>query len=166
MVVTFGQIVVTLATTTWRNNSFALELKLLVKDLPANVGVGTQTVLPNSVTWRTGTDTPKTTNTVDVTVVEPKMSVRKNIVQTVAAANDTITVTLAISNIGTSNAFSATVSDTLPAGLIFDGAPDEQERPCTGFAHAERRHHHRRLDGLRGRPGGGHRVPRQAGRRA
>jgi fimbrial isopeptide formation D2 family protein/uncharacterized repeat protein (TIGR01451 family) len=118
VVVTFGPIVVP-GDNDPANNSFALELQLLVLDLPANVGVGTQTVLPNSVTWRTGTDAPKSTNVVNVTVVEPQMSIRKEITPATAAANDVVTVTLVISNIGTSTAFSATFTDTLPTGLLY-----------------------------------------------
>ncbi|MGL4648006.1 MAG: hypothetical protein ACRC1H_01255, partial [Caldilineaceae bacterium] len=103
------------------NNRFDLLLALRVLDVPGNVGIAPQTVLPNSATWRTGADAPRTTNTVSVTVVEPRLALSKVIVPATAAANDPVTVTLVLTNIGTSNAYSTTLSDPLPAGLLFDG---------------------------------------------
>ncbi len=129
VVVTFGQVVVT-GDNNLSNNSFTVDLQLRVLDVPANVGVTPQTVLPNSVTWRAGADTPKTTNIVNVTVVEPKMSIRKALAPKLAAANDTVTVTLVISNIGTSIAFSATLTDAVPTGLIFDGGLVSKSGPA------------------------------------
>ncbi len=122
VVISFGQIVVTGDNVT-TNNGFTMQLAMRVLDVAGNNGLSLPpTVLPNSATWRVGTNPTQTTPVVNVTVVEPKLSITKTIVPEKLAANDEFLVTLVAGNVGTSTAFSSTLNDTLPTGMLYVGS--------------------------------------------
>lgn len=76
----------------------------------------------NSAVWTaSGVQTPASAP--DVTVVEPTLTVDKQIAPSGADAGDTVTVTLVVSHAGSSDAgaFDVALSDALPAGLVFAG---------------------------------------------
>ncbi|MBC7084657.1 MAG: DUF11 domain-containing protein, partial [Firmicutes bacterium] len=135
---TFGEIVVT-ADNVPTNNRLIIRLRARVLDVPGNVGIPPQTVLTNGATAQATGGPVRDAGTVNVTVVEPQMSIRKVIEPSQAAAGDIVTFTLTVSNTGTSTAFDVIVEDELlnsefvnasavstPAGftfgLIFDGS--------------------------------------------
>ena len=101
------------------NNSFLILVTAQVLDVVGNAGVTPpgQTTLANtaSLTVPSGGGTV-TTPAVNVTVVEPRMTITKNIVQTSGDAGDTVTITLTVNNTGTSNAYEVIVNDPFPAG--------------------------------------------------
>lgn len=114
------------------NNSFYVDLQARVLDVAGNKGDDTSTG-PNEATSlsNTGSVTVASTTTTSapsvVTVVEPRISITKAFSPTTAAANDTVTVNLAVTNHGTSTAFDVIADDLLdhtkfPGGDIAAGA--------------------------------------------
>ncbi|MBX3052028.1 MAG: DUF11 domain-containing protein [Caldilineaceae bacterium] len=114
------------------NNSFVVRLRARVLDIPGNVGVTPQTALVNRATAQVGSTPIQSTGPVTATVVEPRMAIVKSLTPNIAAANDTVTITLVVSNTGTSEAFEVVVDDpvadakftgitpvTTPAGFAF-----------------------------------------------
>jgi fimbrial isopeptide formation D2 family protein/uncharacterized repeat protein (TIGR01451 family) len=95
------------------NDTFRLQLQARVLDAPGNAGTAPQTQLPNTAVAQAGSDVV-TSGVVTATVVEPSMGITKDIVPAQAAANDWITVTLAVQNSGTTTAFDVIVEDALP----------------------------------------------------
>ena len=99
------------------NNSFNVQLQATVLNVPGNDGVNPgQTTLTNNATVQIGSGTPESVTPVDVTVVEPQMVIVKSFSTNEAAPNDTITVTLTVSNTGTSTAFEVIVDDPIDNG--------------------------------------------------
>jgi fimbrial isopeptide formation D2 family protein/uncharacterized repeat protein (TIGR01451 family) len=117
----FGTIVVSGDNIT-NNNSFLLLVTARVLNLAGNVGLNPpgQTVLPNTATLSiTGnTQAPITTPPVNVTVVEPRLTITKDILQTTGDAGDVLTITLTVQNTGTSAAYDAVVRDTMATTLF------------------------------------------------
>jgi len=116
------------------NNTFRILVRVRVLDVAGNVGLNPpgQTVLPNSAQMRAGSAGQVTSNIVNVTVVEPRMVMTKDITPAIASPNDVVTVTLTVTNTGTSDAFDVIIEDPLddssflniaegvtPAGFIF-----------------------------------------------
>jgi uncharacterized repeat protein (TIGR01451 family) len=98
-------------------NRFLILVTARVLDVAGNAGVTPpgQTVLANTASFDISTDGAAlfTTPAVNVTVVEPRMTMTKDIVQASGDAGDTLTITLTVNNTGTSDAFETTVEDTL-----------------------------------------------------
>jgi|GEM_PF-1938984 len=115
------------------NKAFLLRLVVRVADVPGNQAGST---LTNSAALRyTGADNVSGGSQV-VTVVEPKMEIGKTITPNRAAANDTVTFTLVVTNSGTSAAYDVIVGDplsnnyftaitegTTPTGFTFGKVP-------------------------------------------
>jgi len=122
------------------DNSFVIEFDALVLDDIANrgddprTGADEATVLPNtaSVTVEDRTDQAPS---VDVTVVEPIMEIVKDFDPGSAAANDTVTVNLTVTNVGTSDAFDVNVDDLLE-GDYFPAAGIAEGVTPTGFTYS------------------------------
>jgi uncharacterized repeat protein (TIGR01451 family)/fimbrial isopeptide formation D2 family protein len=100
------------------NNSFTLTFDALVLDVPGNDGLQvTPTELTNSadvVTDYSGSDPETvTSNDVDHTVVEPDLAVTKTFTPDEAAINDTTTVSIVVTNDGTSDAYGVDLSDDI-----------------------------------------------------
>ena len=118
------------------DNSFTLTLQAVVMDVPGNVGIPPQTVLTNVATVQVGSDTPESSNPVDVTVVEPQLTITKDFDKTQVTPNESTIVTLVVENTGTSTAFDMVIEDplanntftnitegTTPAGWTFSTVP-------------------------------------------
>lgn len=119
-------------TSSAETGGFRLEYQAVVNDVVGNVGLsGSQTQLTNSATGETDDpnsagnlslivtgNSPATTDTETVTVVEPQLVVSKsgpneaNLGETVS-----YTVTVQTGNAATQDAYDLTITDTLPSGL-------------------------------------------------
>ena len=112
----FGQIVVN-GDNDPTTNSFLILVNAKVTNVAGNVGLNPpgRTSLPNSATFDAPGDgvAPGTTNTITVQVVEPRVTVTKNIVQTTADAGDALVILLSVTNTGTSDAYDVIVRDPL-----------------------------------------------------
>uniref|UniRef100_UPI00101C7673 SdrD B-like domain-containing protein n=1 Tax=Candidatus Chloroploca sp. Khr17 TaxID=2496869 RepID=UPI00101C7673 len=97
------------------NNSFRVQLQARVLDVPGNSGVAPQTTLINRASIAIGNSPTITSNQVDVTVVEPRLELGKQFSQATAYAGETVTVTLIVTNTGTSPAHDVVIVDPLPA---------------------------------------------------
>ncbi|MCC6183179.1 MAG: DUF11 domain-containing protein [Microthrixaceae bacterium] len=93
------------------DNTFAITLTARVADVPGNAA---GTTLPN-VGRVTVAGTQFNSVPVNLTVVVPALSVTKTFTPGQAAANDSVTVGLTVTNTGTSTAYDTVVSD------VFDG---------------------------------------------
>ena len=105
------------------NNAFLILVTARVVDAVGNVGFTPpgQTSLTNAASFDVPGDGVPATNSgpVTVLVVEPRMNLVKDIVQTNADASDVLTISLTVTNSGTSPAFDVVVADTLnPAKFI------------------------------------------------
>ncbi len=105
------------------DNSFTLTLQAVVMDVPGNVGITPQTVLTNVATVQVGSDTPTASNPVDVTVVEPQISITKDFDKTQVTPNESTVVTLVVENTGTSTAFDVVVEDPLDNSIFTNITP-------------------------------------------
>ncbi|MFV0441996.1 MAG: SdrD B-like domain-containing protein [Planctomycetaceae bacterium] len=120
----FGQIDVTPDNLSG-NNNFLILVRAVVTDVGTNTGyVGNQHVLSNTATIDFATDSqpPLATAAVNVTVVEPNLTITKEFGPTVnvdtANAGDTVTVNLTVSNTtGTATAYDVTVQDMLSSSV-------------------------------------------------
>jgi uncharacterized repeat protein (TIGR01451 family)/fimbrial isopeptide formation D2 family protein len=102
------------------NDDFIIHLRARVADVAGNVGYSpTPTELTNATTAQAGSGPVIPGNTVDVQVVEPRMTILKSVDPLRAAANDTVTFTLTVANTGLSSAFDVTVRDIAPAGVTY-----------------------------------------------
>gem|GEM_PF-876961 len=107
-------------------NTVTLRIVARVDDIPANVGTDTQSVINNAaeLSYTDGTDgaTVVDGGDVDVIVVEPAMTISKNIetptANDLAGAGDVITITLEVANTGTSTAYDVIVTDPIPAAYF------------------------------------------------
>jgi fimbrial isopeptide formation D2 family protein/uncharacterized repeat protein (TIGR01451 family) len=116
---TFDSDVVVTGDNNAANNRFLVVVRVRALDEPGMVGLipPGRTTLTNTATMRytDGSNITQTfTDTETVRVVEPQLTITKNIVQTVANAGDPITITLTVTNTGTSDAFDVVITDTLP----------------------------------------------------
>ena len=98
------------------NNSFSIYIDAVVLDVVANIGLNPpgQTDLTNTATVQVGSNTPESSNPVDVTVVEPQLEISKSFSTEEASPNETVMVTLVITNTGTSPAYDVEIEDPLP----------------------------------------------------
>lgn len=122
------------------DNSFVIELQARVLDTPGNrgddpaTGANEATTLTNGAALTIG-NSSTTAPTVDVTVVEPILSITKTFSPTPVAANDTTTVTLAVTNSGTATAFDVDVDDPLD-GTTFPNAGVAEGTTPAGFTYS------------------------------
>jgi fimbrial isopeptide formation D2 family protein/uncharacterized repeat protein (TIGR01451 family) len=122
---TFGSDVVVTGDNNAANNRFLVVVRVRALDESGMVGLipPGRTTLTNTAAMRytDGSNITRTfTDTETVRVVEPQLTITKNIVQAVANAGDPITITLTVTNTGTSDAFDVVITDTLPPD--FDAA--------------------------------------------
>ncbi|PMP84949.1 MAG: hypothetical protein C0183_05490, partial [Roseiflexus castenholzii] len=101
------------------NNRFLVVARVRALNEPGMVGLipPGQTVLTNTATMRytDGSNITRAfTDTETVRVVEPQLTITKDIVQMVANAGDPITITLTVTNTGAADAFDVIITDTLP----------------------------------------------------
>lgn len=120
------------------NNTFLILITAKVTNIAGNNGLPPgQTVLPNSATFDIPGDgvPPITPPPVNVTVVEPKLSIDKQLNVSQADAGDTVQITIVVNNTGTGPAHDVVVTDavntakfgalasiTTPAGFVFNNA--------------------------------------------
>ncbi|MGC8989043.1 MAG: SdrD B-like domain-containing protein, partial [Verrucomicrobiia bacterium] len=98
------------------DNSFLILVTTRVEDESGNVGSQPgQTTLANNATFDISGDgvPPFTTLDVNTLVVEPRMTIAKNIVQTGADAGDTLDVELTVNNTGLLTAYDVVIEDPL-----------------------------------------------------
>ncbi len=99
------------------NTQAFITITAFVRDIPANQsGVAITDSARFSYASAPGQPqkSPLTSNTVSTTIVEPSMAITKTITPNLAAASDTVTITLQVSNIGTSTAYDVIIEDPLP----------------------------------------------------
>jgi len=102
--------------------SFLVLVELRVLDVVGNVGLpSSQTVLSNTATFTVPDQPLVEAGPVDVTVVEPRMTIDKSMTPADVDAGGTVTVTLTVGNTGTSTAFDVVIEDELD-GTAFDVA--------------------------------------------
>lgn len=108
------------------NNSFRIRYQTRVLDVPGNTGTtaGSQTSLPNTATVTLGSAPTLTTNTVTTSVVEPRVGISKNVVQSSADADERVTVVLTVSNTGLAPSFETVVRDVLNTSEFAAGTVD------------------------------------------
>jgi len=97
------------------NNAFLLQVTVRVRDVVGNI---TGTVLANnaSLVYTNATSGSQTVNAptpVNITVIQPNLTLTKSFSPTSAAPGDTVTVTLVATNTGNSDAFDVNLSDNL-----------------------------------------------------
>ncbi|PDV99309.1 SdrD B-like domain-containing protein, partial [Candidatus Chloroploca asiatica] len=102
------------------NNSFRVQLQARVLDVSGNSGLTPQTTLTNRASLVAGNNPPVTSNPVNVTVVEPRLVIDKQFSQPTAYAGETVTVTLIVTNTGTSTAYDVVIIDPLPQTQFSD----------------------------------------------
>ena len=103
------------------NNAFLILVNAQVADVASTTGYsGNQHTIANTATIDFSTDSapPQSTNTVNVTAVEPSLAITKEFGSTVdvdlADAGDTVSIVLTVDNTqGTSTAYEVAVEDTL-----------------------------------------------------
>lgn len=99
------------------NNHFFIYFTAVVLDSPANTGLvaGTQTLLINnaSMTFVSNPYAAPTSSNVVVQVIEPLLTLAKNIIQTNADAGDSLTVDLVVTNHGLAAAYDVQIIDPL-----------------------------------------------------
>jgi large repetitive protein len=100
------------------NNSFKINLQLKVTDIITNSGLLPATTHTNTVTLTTNNNPAVSSNPVVTTVVEPNLTLTKDIPQNTASTGDTITVNLTVKNTGTSEAFDVVIEDPIPTAKL------------------------------------------------
>ena len=99
------------------NNSFAIRVDGVVADMPGNIGIGPTTVLENIATVQLPGGLLVTSNVVGLNVVEPRLDVVTTFMSSAATPGSTVTVMVAVQNVGLSGGFDSVVTDTLDAHL-------------------------------------------------
>jgi uncharacterized repeat protein (TIGR01451 family)/fimbrial isopeptide formation D2 family protein len=117
------------------NNAVVLRLQATVLDVPSNVGVSPQTVLVNQATIAAEGTAALPSNQTSSPVVEPRLAIVKTADPTQAEQGDTITLTIDVTNTGTSTAFEVLVQDQLPAE--YDAATVVAVTTPAGFAFSQ-----------------------------
>ena len=95
------------------NNSFKIRLQVKVLDIISNSGLAPATTHSNIARLNVNNNLIVDSNTVTTTVVEPRLTLTKDIVQTTANVGDDITINLTVTNTGTSEAFDIVLDDPL-----------------------------------------------------
>ena len=132
VIFTFGSPITVTGDNDPANNTFRILFQTRVLDA---IGNQSGTLLPNSAAMQTGS-TLASSNPVTATVLSPQLSLAKTITPSSASPNDPITITLEVTNTGTSAAYDVSVSDTLsnaqfvsiaegstPSGFTFSATP-------------------------------------------
>ena len=97
------------------DNYFIIEVAAQVKDdVLLNVGLPPQTTITNTATVKTPLCEAVFSNPVTVTVVEPRLEIKKEFIPAQANIGDTVQIKLTLTNTGTSDAFDIKVEDSLP----------------------------------------------------
>lgn len=107
------------------NNAFRILVQVRVLDVAGNVGVNPpgQTILPNSAQMQAGSAPVTNSAVVNVTVVEPRLVITKDITPSVASPNEVGTVTLTVTNTGTSDAFEVVIVDPVDNTRVVNITP-------------------------------------------
>ncbi|MDY9924548.1 carboxypeptidase regulatory-like domain-containing protein [Methanobacterium sp.] len=105
---------ITNSTTT--NNTFYLLFNSTVLNHTSNIN-GTTKTNNAALNWTENTRPPFTTS-VNTTIVEPKLTVNKNVTPTTVDGGDMVTVTLTVTNNGTSPAYQMNLIDVLDTVLF------------------------------------------------
>lgn len=104
-------------------NTFQVTLSALVRDVAQNSGAGSPQTKTNSVSLNfSGNPGGAITSSVSTTFREPRLVLSKSMSPSNPDAGDVITVTLTVTNTGTSQAHDVVLTDTLPSDL-FDTTP-------------------------------------------
>jgi uncharacterized repeat protein (TIGR01451 family) len=114
VIVTFPGLTTVAADNDTNNNAIVLRLQATVLDVSSNVGVPPQTVLVNQATIAAEGTAPFPSNQTANPVVEPRLAIVKTASPTQAEQGDPITLTIAVTNTGTSTSFEVVVEDVLP----------------------------------------------------
>ncbi|NYB51391.1 MAG: DUF11 domain-containing protein, partial [Methanobacteriaceae archaeon] len=103
-----------------RNGTITLIFNATVLNISGNVnGVVIRNNGTLNFTNSTGSARSLTTNNVDVTVREPRLTISKVVTPSLVDGGDVVTVTLRVNNIGTSPAYQVDISDVLNT-VLFD----------------------------------------------
>lgn len=113
----FDQIVVSGDNVT-SNNTFHISFQAYVVDEAGNTGYPTQTTLTNYTTLSVGSLPVETSNSVDVSVVEPRLTITKDIDLVNAGDGDPVTITLVVQNTGNSDAMDVVIEDPIDAAVF------------------------------------------------
>ncbi len=121
------------------NNSFVVTLQAQVLNIAQNSGASSPQTKTNRVTLNfTGNPGSGITATVSTTFREPRLVLSKTMSPNTPDAGDLVTITLVVTNTGTSQAHDVVLTDTLPTDL-FDTTPlisvNEGTTP-SGFVYA------------------------------
>ncbi len=120
--ISFGDVLVN-ADNDSTNNTFQVTLAALVRNVAQNSGASSPQTKTNRVDLNfTGNPGGAVTSTVSTTFREPRLTLSKSMSPPNPDAGDVVTVTLTVTNTGTSQAHDVVLSDTLPADL-FDTTP-------------------------------------------
>ena len=116
----FTNVVVT-ADNDENNNTFYLLLDYVVRDVPANTGLGGNPTVHTNRASLTVDDNPESlveSEEVETTVIEPELAIVKAVSPEWADAGDVLTITLVLTNTGTATAYDLVVSDVLDAAIF------------------------------------------------
>lgn len=101
------------------DDTFIVQLRAVVLDVPGNVGTGSAPkALVNQATLVSAGGTPISSNTTSNPVVEPKLTITKSLNPTQAEQGETVTSTITVKNTGTSTAFAPVITDQLPPEYV------------------------------------------------
>ena len=91
-----------------------LRFQALVRNVPGNSGLSdSQTVLANSATLQVASGLVVSSNSVNATVVEPRLQISKNFSALYTRPGDTVSVILQVTNTGTAPAYGVVVADPM-----------------------------------------------------
>ena len=95
-----------------------IEFNALVENVSDNTDGGTNDPLSNQFTVSATGATDRTSDPVDIDIVEPSITnVAKSVSSSTADAGDTLTYTVTFTNTGTATAYDVNLTDTLPSEL-------------------------------------------------
>ena len=120
-----------LTNSTTTNNTFYILLNATVLNSTTNTN-GTIKTNNASLNWTENTKPPFTTS-VNTTIVEPKLTVTKNVTPTTVDGGDLVTVNLTVTNNGTSPAYQIELRDVLDP-VLFNSSTVTQVSIPSGFS--------------------------------
>ncbi len=100
------------------NNTFHITLQAYVNDEVGNTGYPSQTTLVNMAELYSGSLPPITSDPVSVDVVEPRLTISKDIDAATAGDGDLVTITLVVENTGNSDALDVVIEDPIDAAMF------------------------------------------------